>query len=43
MSSLTVFYTVYSGGFRGGLGGSLEPSSGDKLFQFHRKIYKKSG
>ena len=33
----------YSGGFRGGSGGSLEPPSGFKLFQFHGEIYEKSG
>ena len=33
----------YSGGFRGGSGGSLEPPSGTKLFQFHGEIYEKSG
>ena len=30
-----------SGGFRGGSGGSLEPPSGAKLFQFHGEIYEK--
>ena len=33
----------YSGGFRGGSGGSLEPPSGTKLFRFHEEIYEKSG
>ena len=33
--------TKCSGGFRGGSGGSLEPPSGTKLFQFHGEIYKK--
>ena len=32
-----------SGGFRGGSGGSLEPPSGTKLFQFHGEIYEESG
>ena len=32
-----------SGGFIGGSGGSLEPPSGTKLFQFHGEIYEKSG
>ena len=32
-----------SGGFRGGSGGSLEPPSETKLFQFHGEIYEKSG
>ena len=32
-----------SGGFRGGLGGSVEPTFGAKLFQLHREIYEKSG
>ena len=32
-----------SGGFRGGSGGSLEPLSGTKIFQFHGKIYEQSG
>ena len=35
--------TLFSGGFRGGSGGSLEPPSGSKFFQFHGKIYEKSG
>ena len=35
--------TDYSGRFRGGSGGSLEPPSGSKFFQFHGKIYKKIG
>ena len=34
-------YNVHdSGGFRGGSGGSLEPPSGTKLFQFHGEIMK---
>ena len=36
-----MFYN--SGGFRGGSGGSLEPPSGTKLFQFHGEIYEKPG
>ena len=36
------FY-LHRGGFRGGSGGSLEPPSGTKLFQFHGEIYEKSG
>ena len=32
-----------SGGFRGGSGGSLEPSSWTKLFQFRGEFYGKSG
>ena len=32
-----------SGGFRRGSGGSLEPPSRTKLFQFHAEIYEKSG
>ena len=32
-----------SGGFSGSSGGSLEPRSGAKLFQFHGEIYEKSG
>ena len=32
-----------SGGFRGGSGGSLEPPSGTKLFQFLGEIYEKLG
>ena len=34
---------MYSGGFRGGSGGSLEPPFGSKLFQFHGEMYEKSG
>ena len=34
---------LYSGGFRGGSGGSPEPPSGAKLFHFHGEIYEKSG
>ena len=30
-----------SGGFRGGSGGSLEPPSETKLFQFYGEIYEK--
>ena len=33
----------FSGGFRGGSGGSLEPLSGAKLFQFHGEIYENVG
>ena len=29
---------IFSGGFRGGSGGSLEPPSGTKLFHFHGEI-----
>ena len=35
--------TSCCGGFRGGSGGSLEPPSGTKLFQFDGEIYEKSG
>ena len=31
-----------SGRFRGGSGGSLEPPTETKLFQFHGEIYEKS-
>ena len=36
-------FRSYSGGFRGGSGGSPEPPSGTKLFQFNGEIYEKSG
>ena len=35
--------SITRGRFRGGSGGSLEPPSGTKLFQFHGEIYEKSG
>ena len=31
---------MFSGGFRGGSRGSLEPPSGPKLFHFHREFQK---
>ena len=46
MTDLIVVYFPFwkdSGGYRGGSGGSLEPPSGTKLFQFHGEIYDKSG
>ena len=33
---------MFSGGFRGGSGGSLEPPFGSKLFQCHGEMYEKS-
>ena len=38
---LIIFFDEISGGFRGGSGGSVEPPSGTKLFQFHGEIYEK--
>ena len=44
ISHMSVTFTSgLSGGFRGGSGGSLEPPSGTKIFQFHGEIYEKSG
>ena len=43
MYFLILNYKELSGGFRGGSGGSLEPLSETKLFQFHGEIYENSG
>ena len=42
-TNMSKFNWLFSGGFRGGSGGSLEPPSGTKLFQFHGEIYAKAG
>ena len=39
-SDLIPEYFIQSGAFRGGSGGSLEPPSESKFFQFHWKIYE---
>ena len=39
----SVNQTGVSGGFRGGLGGSLEPPFETKIFNFHGEFSEKSG